>query len=208
MERHLDMREIVDLARLPAGDPRRRHLDECQQCRGLAVAQGIFLDPGDTSDLPDLAAADAELADRLDAALADRPVVVARRRRGAWYALAAVLALCAVGLAAGDLFRSGEGDEPLVGTRLRGEAAVGLVATATADSVRWSWSDAPAAETYVFDLLDADLGTVDSYAAPGPTFTAAVADLPGEASFCQAFAVSHGDTLARTPIAALPRAGD
>jgi len=85
MENCHDMKELANLAGLPVGDPRRGHLDACPRCRGLAEAQGLFLEPGATSDLDDLAGADAELQRRLGKTWFVPPVAARPRRRANWY---------------------------------------------------------------------------------------------------------------------------
>ncbi|MCP4574061.1 MAG: hypothetical protein GY838_17005 [bacterium] len=205
MEHCHPMNELADLAGLPTGDPRRRHLEDCPRCRGLAAAQGLFLEPGDTSDLPDLVAADAELAGRLQSALATPPGAVTRptRRRANWYALAAVLAVCAVGLTASELWRGPGGTGPRVGEYVRGDEAVGLAVTTGEGFLRCDWPAAPEAETFVFALLDAGLAEVERHQEVRPGFEKSVTDLPATAVYCQAFAVSRGDTIARSGIVAL-----
>lgn len=205
MEHCHDMTELIDLVGLPAGDPRREHLDRCPRCRGLAVAQGLFLEPGDTSDLADLADADAELAGRLQVVLSTSPAAASgpRRRRTNWYALAAVLAVCAVGVTTSELWRMRAGDGPRVGERVRGDETAGLVVTAGDDVLSCAWSAAPEAGSFTFVLLDGGLAEVGRRESARPVFEGLLADLPVAAAYCQAFAVSHGDTIARSGIVAL-----
>ena len=208
MEHCHEIAELADLAGLPAGDPRRSHLDSCPRCRGRAAAQNLFLEPGDTSDLKDLGGADAELARRLDPVLAASPATAARpaRRRGPWYALAAVLAVGAIGLTTTELLRMRGGSAPAVGEHLRGEETAGLKVTVAAANVQIAWPDAPVlpdAGFFVFSLLGPGLEEVGRRVAQQPGFTGPVADLPAATAFCQAFAVSCGDTVARSGIVAL-----
>lgn len=208
MEHCHEITELADLAGLPAGDPRRRHLESCPRCRGLAAAQGLFLEPGDTSDLEDLGGADAELARRLDPVLAASPSGAARpaRRRGPWYALAAVLAVGAIGLTTSELLRMRDGAGPRVGERLRGAETAGLEVTVAAANVQIAWPDAPVlpdAGFFVFSLLGPGLEEIGRRVVQQPGFAGPVADLPPATAFCQAFAVSQGDTVARSGIVAL-----
>jgi hypothetical protein len=209
-ERCHDPADLVDLAGLPPGDPRRGHLETCPRCRGLAEAQGLFLEPGDTSDLPDLAAADAELAARLETALAAEPARTIRpeRRRAPWYALAAALALCALGVATADLLDLRLGGGPRVGERIRGGATADLLVTADDGVLHGAWADAPTADSYVLELLDADLTTIDRREVAGPEFTQPIADLPPGAAYCRLAAVSSGDVLARSGLVAFDPAGE
>jgi len=208
MEHCHEIAELANLAGLPAGDPRRRHLESCPRCRGLAAAQGLFLEPGDTDDLEDLDGAEAELARRLDQVLAAPPATAAGpvRRRGPWYALAAVLAVGAIGLTTGELLQMRGGSAPAVGERLRGEEAIVLKVTVAAANVQVTWSDAPLLPDdgfFVFSLLGPGLEEVGRRVVQQPGFAGPVAGLPPAAAFCQAFAVSSGDTVARSGIVAL-----
>jgi hypothetical protein len=202
MERCYDIRDLPDLASLPADDPRRIHLAVCPKCRGQADALAVFLGPGETSDLEDLASADARLQQRLAAAwVTPAPVVSAQRRRLRWYGLAAVLAVCALGLTTGELLRLRPGIPLRVGDHLRGaEEATGL--TVGAQDAVWqaTWADAPIADSYVLLWLGNELSTIASVEATKPEFSAPIADLSPDVRFCQAFAVSHGDTLGRSAI--------
>ena len=204
MDRCFDTREIPTLTGLAADDPRRRHLEACPRCRALAQAYAEFLDPGDTSDLEDLSALDAELARRLDKTIAESPVlVIRRRRRRTWMAAAAVLAACALGLAAGELLRLREGILPSEGDHLRGEAvASGLVVTTTADGWILTWPDAPEFDLVVYVFLSDSLEEIGRRTATGELALAADDPL-ARAIFCQALAVAQGDTLARSAIVRL-----
>lgn len=202
MEHCIDIRDIPNLADLPAGDPRRRHLDACPRCRGLAEAHGLFMEPGATTDLEGLADADVELQRRLTEALAARSTARARSpRRRLWLALAAVLALCAVGLTTTEVLRLRNGAPPRVGERLRGDTeATGLAASTQNGTLHLAWTGAPAADAYVYVLFGADLVEIARHAGPEPTLALATVDLPAAAGFCQALAVSQGDTLARSTL--------
>ncbi len=207
MEQCLNMQEIAALAGLATDDPRRRHLESCPHCRGMAEALGTFLSPGDTSDLDDLAGADVDLWTRLAAAMdtpAAAPVVARPRRRRGWLALAAVLAVASLGLAAADLAHFREFLAPRTGERLRGEpAATDLVSTPVDDGLRLAWSAAPTAETFVFVFLAADLEDVGRLTSPAPVLEITGESLPAAASLCQVFAVAQGDTIARSAIVRL-----
>lgn len=204
MERCFEIREIAALAGLPADDPRLRHLEKCPRCRSLAQAHAEFLDPGDTSDLAGLAAADAELQQRLGAALAAEPArIVPVRRRRVWLAAAAVLALCAVGLAASDLLRLRDGKVLQEGARLRGDDEVAdLVVTEVDTGLQLVWPDAPEVETIIYVFLDGDLAEIGRRDSTG-NLTLDAAAPEARAVFCQALAVAQGDTLARTAIVRL-----
>ena len=202
MEHCYEPGHLPDPSDLPADDPRRRHLETCPRCRGRVAARELFLTPGDTGDLEGLAAADAELARRLEAALA-RPTQAAgvSSRRRFWYALAAILALGTVGLTVSEIQRLREGSLPRVGERLRGdEPATQVEVTAGEQGLRLSWAAAPPAETYLFRFLGADLADVGQRVASRSSLALAVSDLPAGGVFCQVFALSHGDTLARSAI--------
>lgn len=202
MERCFNSDEIPDLTRLPPDDPRRHHLAECPHCRNAAAAQALFLAPGDTSDLEDLAAVDRRLQERLDAVLVPAlPATASRRKRQGWYALAAMLAVCALGLTATDLLRLRDGALPRVGERVRGEDQSTDLSVTNADgNFRFTWTGAPDAESYAFVWLGTDLKAIEATTLHEPRLTAAPADLPPAARFCQVYAVSQGDTIARSAI--------
>ncbi len=202
MERCFDIRQIPDLAALPAADTRRGHLAECPRCRGLAEAHGLFLAPGDTSDLEGLAQADAELQRRLAEAWALPPQAASsmhRRRR--WLALAAVLAVCALGLTAGEVLRFRQGMMPQPGENLRGDDTLAEVTvTRQGDLLHFAWTDAPAADSYLVAFLGADLAEINRRVSAQASVAVPTADLPPTAAFCQIFAVTRGDTVARSAI--------
>ena len=211
MECRRDIQEIANLAGLPLDDPRRRHLDECPRCRGLAEAQALFLQPGDTDDLDALGTADALLQERLASALDQQPARSGRpRRRRLWLAAAAVLAVCAVGLAADDLLRRRLLAPPQVGERLRGdEQTDDLIVTSRGGALHLTWSSAPAADTYRFVFLDAashEIGgrTVDPATGGQAACEISREDLPGAVRFYQVYAISYGDTVARSSIVPAP----
>ncbi len=208
MESCFDIRKIPDLAELPTEDPRRRHLAECPRCRGLAEAHALFLAPGDTSDLEDLAQADAELQGRLAEtwALPSQATSPLRGQRR-WLALAAVLAVCALGLTAGEVLRLRQGAMPRLGENLRGGDALSAVTVALQDNVlQFTWPDAPAADSYVFVFLGADLAETGRRTGTQALLALPTVDLPDTTAFCQVFAVSRGDTVARSAIVRTPPA--
>jgi hypothetical protein len=206
MERCLDIREIAALAGCPADDPRRRHLERCVRCRGLAEAHALFLEPGDTGDLDGLADADIELQRRLEAGMNVVPLgrPRARRRRATWYAAAAVLAVCALGILSTDLARWRPGSLPAVGQRHRGGETAGLTVAVADDLLLLSWPDVPAADTFDFVFFDTDLEEVTRLSAAGPNLETPVTSLPARVVWCQALAVASGDTIARSDFVALP----
>lgn len=204
MERCYETHEIPELTGLAEDDPRRRHLAACPRCRALAQAYAEFMTPGDPTDLENLADLDAELARRLEWTLASSPAPVTRvRRRRSWMAAAAVLALCALGLAAGDLLRLRGGDLPSAGNHMRGEvASSGLVVTDTGDGYVLTWPDAPESELVVYVFLGDSMEEIGRRTAGGELVLAADDPL-ARATYCQALAVAEGDTLARSSIVRL-----
>ena len=211
MECRRDIQEIANLSGLPADDPRRRHLDECPRCRGLAEAQALFLQPGDTDDLDGLGASDAQLQERLASALSQPPARTGRvRRRRLWLAAAAVLAVCAIGLAADDLLRQRLLAPPQVGERLRGtESASDLILTSGDGRLHLTWPTAPAADTYRFVFFDAashEIGgrSVEHTADEPVTCELRREDLPAAVRFYQVYAISYGDTVARSSMVPAP----
>lgn len=207
MESCFDIREIPHLADLAPDDPRRRHLAACPRCRGLAEAQALFLAPGDTSDLSDLAAADTRLQHRLAAAWTGPAAAPAGRGRRGWLALAAVLAVCALGLTAGEVWRLRTGLAPQPGGHLRGDANQLELTVAAQDGVlRLDWAKAPDADSYLFLFFGADLAETGRRVAKQSLLDLRPVDLPAATEFCQVFALSHGDTLARSTIVRTPPA--
>ena len=199
-----DPQDLDRIVRLPVDDPRRRHVDDCARCRGLLKAMETFLDPGNTSDLPDLATADAELSARLERAMSGRRRSGLRpRRRQAGLAVAAALALCAVGLATSDFLRLGVTEAPVPGQYERGASSGSEVAmTPHANGIHLNWPEASEAESIVYVFLTAEMSELGRALASGPLIVAEDDPL-ARAEFCQALAVAQGDTIGRSTITRL-----
>lgn len=199
----LDALELDEIIRLPQDDPRRRHVDGCPRCRGLARALGIFLEPGDASDLKDLGGADSELKSRLASVLPFPKRTSPRPGRRIGMAVAAVLALCAVGLGTSELLRTQDGALPETGQYQRGGGFSGSAsASATADGVRLDWSDAPPAESIVYIFLSTEMSELGRRESPG-ALDLDLNDPLARAPFFQALAIVRGDTVGRSGISRL-----
>ena len=152
MSHCFEPREIGAVVALPEGDPGRRHLDTCPRCRGLALAYAEFMTPSDAGSL-DIRAADAELQRRLAIAQATearrgRWLGLLRPPRPAWGALAAVLALVAFGLMAGDLNRLLDGRLPDGTGVVRGDVAEpGLQVMKVDEGLLATWPPPPPRST-------------------------------------------------------------
>ena len=201
----LDPGEIGEIAGLPADDPRRRHLDTCPHCRGLARALDIFLEPGNTSDLGDVAGADAELQARLATAIPGRSTGTnpSTSRRWPMLAMAAVLALCALGLTATEILRQRDSALPQLDRRQRGDSRdTRLIVVRTTNGLHIAWPGIPAADEVVYVFLSDDMDELGRHVAPG-VLQLAVGDQLSAATYCQAFAVLQGDTVGRSGITGL-----
>ncbi len=123
-------------------------------------------------------------------------------------ALAAVLALCAVGLTTSELLQLRDGDLPEVGRHQRGGSqADGLTVVSTAGGIQLAWSEAPMADTIVYVFMSADMAEVGRRTAPG-ALQLVTDDSLAAASYCQAFAVLQGDTVGRSSITSLATTGE
>jgi hypothetical protein len=201
-DRCLDPRELETIAGLDPDDPRRRHLETCVRCRGAARALAAFLEPGDTSDLEGLPAAAAELEARLAAGLDARRRAPARRRWPA-LALAAALAVCALGITTSEVLRGRRAASLPTGQRLRGDVAAAAVAVERAHGqLRLRWDGAPSADTMVYVFLDDGLTELGRRASDGVLVLPADDPL-ASTPFCQALAVAEGDTVGRSGISRL-----
>ena len=159
----LDLEALASLSGLPAGDPRRAHVESCPRCRARLVALEEFV-AGTGSDVPDaewLAAKAALERRRVSEGLAARPatppVVRPTWTRALWrpvFAAAATLVLVSAGVwwttqsRHEPALRAVPGDEwtIAVGTR---EAAVTI-----------AWLASPGADQYRVVFLDASLEPV------------------------------------------------
>lgn len=203
-DRCFEPHELQDAAGWDSGDARRRHLEACARCRGTAHALGVFMEPGETSYLEGLATANAELEARLAADLGTRSAApVAPRRRWPALALAAVLALCAVGITTSEVLRSRRAELPVPGQGLRGDAAAtGVTVHRTPGELRLRWDGAPTSDSMVYLFLDDGLGELGRRASDD-LLILPEDDPLASAPFCQALAVAEGDTVGRSSIVRL-----
>jgi len=225
IERCFEPDELPEVARLPAGDPRRRHLDECARCGAELAALHAFLEPRSVPSEADPADARARLAAVLERevgpleerAAADAPR--ASRRRGWLDALLApplrpaVAAAVVVVVAGGALLAYLAARAPDSDRRLRGEApaaeALALEPPRTvADGIELSWSRFPAATGYRVHLYTRELDEIGSFdAGAETTLVFRAASLPGAAPgtpLLWRVAARHGrDELARSDVGRL-----
>lgn len=175
-DRCLAIEEILQCAARPAGDPRRRHVEECPRCWARLVAfrefEAAVAAPPEAKLEQARASIGAALAREIGApADASRVVEFPRgaRRRGngpKWWASAAALiavAALALALSRGPL----SGEKPAV---LRGEVASGSMGAAgltllepvrtEAGAITLRWHAVPGAEHYRVTFLGADLAEI------------------------------------------------
>jgi hypothetical protein len=76
--------------------------------------------------------------------------------------------------------------------------------TSADGGLRFAWRDGAVGGAYVLLLLDADMAEIARREVPGPEFTVPAGELPAAAAYAQVLVVSHGDTLARSAVAAVP----
>lgn len=184
-------------AALPAGDPRRDHVEACPRCAARLAALASFLDGGDVP-----AGADPDAADRrLAAALRDernRRSAGGRRFGAGLLALAAVLLLLVVGPG---LLGDHEGP-PASGT-LRGDAAPDAFAL-RAEGRTLSWNAIPGADAYEVILYDDSLAPLgEPIAIRGATSLELDLDGPAPA-YWRVTARRGGDPLASSPAVPYP----
>ena len=195
---------------LPAHDSQRQHLATCLHCRAMAHAYAEFLDADGVRPRFDLDAADAELAQRL-AGLIEGPKVVKAPRRivgRSWYAVAAVLLLCAGIFVARDAILQHDARLPVGGGVVRGEGEDATKLAWQQDDDGWclTWhTDTPGAPVIVF--FDENLEELARRALddPGATLAASAVKAPDKAEYLQLVFEAEGDVVARSAmIAAQP----
>jgi len=219
--RCFDPQEFPAILALPPADPRRRHLETCLHCRALLHAYTEFMDPSDPEAFGDLAAVDAELANRLAAIVeggvpaprADAPTGRAWScRPRAVLAVAVVLAVCAGIFLARDavLLRDSRLPAGSAGLERGGsdgsDGSDGQVETGwTRDGDLWrlSWPAVAGAESTVVVFYDGGLHEVgrSTATATAPRVLARDA-VPAGAEYLQLLFVAAGDTVARSAILA------
>lgn len=198
-----DLLELDQILALPDADPRRQHVDACPECRGRLEAMELFLDPGETPELEGLAAADAQLADRLDRSARPARRTGAPRARRFGLALAAVLAVVAVGLTTSELLRTGSLDPVSPGQHLRGRAGpASVTVTASRDGIALAWPAAPVADQILYVFFAGDMTEIGRRAADEALVLAPDDPMAG-AAYCQAVALVQGDVIARSGIGPL-----
>lgn len=209
---------LVEIAELPPGDPRRRHLEDCPRCQARLADYGDFM--AGAAEVPAEHFDDAMA--HLERALAEeihpdvkpfrpapgRPFLNRPAVRGA-LALAAVLLLA---ISLNGLWT--RPDPPDI--RLRAPEGAGPGRTFEPGSARrlpggdlsLSWQSYPGAEDYVVRILGADLSPRAELPAGADTSLRLAATrlrelLGDETLFAwQVLARSGGDTLARTAVVA------
>ena len=184
---------------LPDSDPIRRHIDECHRCRGTLEAMELFLDPCDVDHIEGLVSANRELAGRLERVLpAHRRQQPRMRRLGV--ALAAALALVAVGLTTSEIVRTGRMETVDPGQNQRGPILPEAITLSADESgTRLAWPAAPTADQIVYLFFSAEMDELGRRTAPG-ALVIGIDDPLSSAAFCQALAVAQGDVIARSAI--------
>lgn len=195
-----DLLELDLIRVLPETDSRRRHVAECPDCRGRLEALELFHEPGEAPELAGLASADAELAARLESSIRPAKRSTAPRARRFGLALAAVLALVAVGITTSEILQTGRLSPPSPGEFQRGPAARdAVVATTGPQGTEIAWPAAPDADEILYLFFADDMTEIGRRTAVGPLVLAPDDPMSG-AAYCQAIAMATGDVIGRSPI--------
>lgn len=197
---------LTEAAALPAGDPRRDHLDRCARCSARLAATRAFLHDNRVPAGADVADADLRLKAVLNTEVLGAPVRKMRERHwtrfaGATAALAAALALIVIAPRMTSIEEA-----PAPGTVLRGEVeadAFELQSEMRPDgALDLSWQMIAEADDYAVTLFDDSLAAMATVATGGRRSLAWPADEPAPA-FWLVTALAKGDPIATSRAAAI-----
>ncbi len=166
-EECISVEELERVLELPGEHPRRRHLDECARCRGLADMLGEFAAEAPAPPGSGFADVDARLRASIagitgiaeaSPAAPSRPGPVSWFRLPRWQPAFAFAALLVVGFGGAAIWRA-NAPAPLMrdGAGAQAQSFAALPERAVAGGLELGWSAAPGADGYAVVFLDGSL---------------------------------------------------